>query len=113
MPIVNREECEGKAECVTVCPYNVFTMGIVSLQERATLSFVGRLQSTTHPHGQSYFLVGFCIGTSRAGSAGMPNARPHLVCHGTPFSVPSASSSYKTDRLSSRVPLLLSWQKTV
>ena len=41
MPIVNREKCEGKAECVAVCPYNVFEMGIVPPQERATLSFVG------------------------------------------------------------------------
>jgi ABC-type multidrug transport system ATPase subunit len=44
MPIVNRKKCEGKAECVTVCPYNVFDMGIVSPQERAMLSFVGQLK---------------------------------------------------------------------
>jgi len=54
MPIVNREKCEGKAECVAVCPYNVFEMGIVSPQERATLSFVGRLKGTAHGWKQAF-----------------------------------------------------------
>ncbi|HWR65648.1 MAG TPA: ferredoxin family protein [Bellilinea sp.] len=54
MPIVNREKCEGKAECVTVCPYNLFEIGIVSPQERATLSFVGRLGGTAHGWKQAF-----------------------------------------------------------
>jgi NAD-dependent dihydropyrimidine dehydrogenase PreA subunit len=54
MPIVNREKCEGKAECVAVCPYNVFEMGILPSQERAALSFVGRLKGTAHGWNQAF-----------------------------------------------------------
>ncbi len=54
VPIVNREKCEDKDECVTVYPYNVFEIGIIPPQERSTLSFVGRLKGTAHGWKQAF-----------------------------------------------------------
>ncbi len=40
-PIINRNKCEGKADCVEVCPYDVFAMGILPKEERSDLIPLG------------------------------------------------------------------------
>ena len=47
-PVIDRNRCEGKADCVPACPYNVFQVGTLPKEQRAGLSFVGRLKGTAH-----------------------------------------------------------------
>lgn len=30
VPIINRSRCEGKEDCVEICPYHVFEMGTLA-----------------------------------------------------------------------------------
>jgi NAD-dependent dihydropyrimidine dehydrogenase PreA subunit len=53
-PVIDRNRCEGKSDCVEVCPYDVFEMGILSAAERSALSFVGRLKAWAHGGKQAY-----------------------------------------------------------
>lgn len=53
-PVVDRNRCEGKAACVAVCPYDVFQMGTLTAEERAGLSFVGKLKAWGHRGKQVY-----------------------------------------------------------
>lgn len=55
-PVVDRNRCEGKADCVRVCPFAVFQIGTLSKQQRGALSVVGRLKAWTHG-GQQAFVV--------------------------------------------------------
>ncbi len=48
IPVVNRERCEGKAECAAVCPYDVFTIGILPKEGRTSLSFMGKIKGFAH-----------------------------------------------------------------
>ena len=54
IPVVDRNRCEAKEDCVRVCPYNVFEIRVLSAGERADLSFVGRLKSFFHGHRQAF-----------------------------------------------------------
>src|SRR5690554_4561835 len=47
-PQVHRGRCEGKAECVAVCPYDVFEVRRIDDADFKALSFVGRLKSRVH-----------------------------------------------------------------
>jgi NAD-dependent dihydropyrimidine dehydrogenase PreA subunit len=47
-PVVNRARCEGKAECVDVCPYNVFEVGTIEDDEYRRLPFFVRLKLLAH-----------------------------------------------------------------
>ena len=53
-PVVNRTRCEGKEDCVRVCPKNVFEIGVVSLEERADLHLGARLKLWVHGGKQAY-----------------------------------------------------------
>jgi NAD-dependent dihydropyrimidine dehydrogenase PreA subunit len=53
-PVIDRNRCEGKEDCVRVCPYHVFEMGVLSDEERATLSWVGRLKAWAHGGKQAF-----------------------------------------------------------
>lgn len=54
VPVIDRNRCEGKAECVRVCPYSVFEIVQLSNEQRASLSFLGRLKSAMHGHRQAF-----------------------------------------------------------
>ena len=54
MPEIDRNRCEGKSECVTVCPYKVFEMGVLTRDQRAGLSLRGRLKSWAHGGRQAF-----------------------------------------------------------
>lgn len=56
MPQVNRNKCEAKADCVSVCPYNVFEVRKLTDNERKELSLVGQLKLRVHG-GQQAFAV--------------------------------------------------------
>ncbi|HUA35364.1 MAG TPA: ferredoxin family protein [Candidatus Binataceae bacterium] len=53
-PVVNRSRCEGKEDCVRVCPYDVFEMGILSNQQRRALSFGARVKAWAHGNRQAF-----------------------------------------------------------
>jgi 4Fe-4S ferredoxin len=48
MPVVNRSKCEGKSECVAVCPYDVFEVGTLPEAEYLAMSFFTRLKMRAH-----------------------------------------------------------------
>lgn len=53
-PVIDRNRCEGKEACVKVCPYDVFTMGTVSPEQRKGLSLRGRLKGFAHRWQQAF-----------------------------------------------------------
>jgi len=53
-PVVNRDRCEGKKDCVDVCPYGVFEVRRIDDADFARLSFVGRLKSRVHGRLTAY-----------------------------------------------------------
>jgi 4Fe-4S ferredoxin len=53
-PIIDRNRCEGTQECVALCPYQVFTMGILPPEKRGALSFRGKLKGYAHRWRQAF-----------------------------------------------------------
>jgi 4Fe-4S ferredoxin len=53
-PVVDRNRCEGKAECARLCPYGVFEIRSLAAEERADLSLRGRLKVWAHGGKQAY-----------------------------------------------------------
>jgi len=53
-PIVNRNRCEGKRDCVEVCPYDVFEVRPMDDREFSALSFAGKLKSRMHGKLSAY-----------------------------------------------------------
>jgi len=53
-PVVDRNKCEGKADCVRVCPFGVFEMGVLDSTQRGELSLIGRLKSWAHGYEQAF-----------------------------------------------------------
>jgi 4Fe-4S ferredoxin len=48
IPLIDVNRCEGKADCVAICPYDVFEMGILPVGERRSLSLKGKLKGFAH-----------------------------------------------------------------
>ena len=53
-PVIDRNRCEGKEDCVRVCPYSVFEIQVLSASERAGLSFLGRTKAFFHGYRQAF-----------------------------------------------------------
>jgi 4Fe-4S ferredoxin len=53
-PVVDRNRCEGKEDCVSVCPYDVFEIGILSKSDRADLTLLGKLKAWAHGNKQVF-----------------------------------------------------------
>ena len=47
-PVVDRRRCEGKADCVAVCPYAVFEVGPIDEAEYRALPLLSRLKLRAH-----------------------------------------------------------------
>jgi NAD-dependent dihydropyrimidine dehydrogenase PreA subunit len=47
-PKVNRARCEGKADCVEVCPHGIFEVGTIDEDEFRALPFFARLKVRAH-----------------------------------------------------------------
>ena len=52
-PVIDRNRCEGKKECVAVCPYNVFTIATVAPEMRRAPPPPGRAQGLPPPLAQA------------------------------------------------------------
>ena len=53
-PVIDRNCCEGKKECVAACPYNVFTIATVAPELRRGLSLRGKLKGFAHRWQQAF-----------------------------------------------------------
>ncbi len=53
-PVIDRNRCAAEADCVQVCPYQVFALGDLGAEERAGLSFKGRLKAFVHRGRQAF-----------------------------------------------------------
>jgi len=53
-PVVDRNRCEAKGQCVDVCPYNVFEIRSLSAEDRKQLSLLGRLKAWAHGNRQAF-----------------------------------------------------------
>lgn len=53
-PVIDRNRCEGKKECVAVCPFNVFVMGTVAPELRRELNLRGKLKGFAHRWQQAF-----------------------------------------------------------
>ncbi len=53
-PVIDRGRCEGKADCVVICPYDVFELQIVPQADREGLSFTSKIKGFMHGWKQAY-----------------------------------------------------------
>ncbi len=56
LPVIDRNRCEAKGDCIEVCPYDVFAIGKLSDADKRGLSFVGRIKAFAHG-GKEAFVV--------------------------------------------------------
>lgn len=47
-PVIDRNRCEGKADCERVCPFSVFSIGTLPKEERKGLSLKGNMKGLVH-----------------------------------------------------------------
>jgi NAD-dependent dihydropyrimidine dehydrogenase PreA subunit len=60
IPVINRNRCEGKAECVAVCPVGVFNVGTLPKALRSKLSLRGKLKGFAHKWQQAILVNAEC-----------------------------------------------------
>jgi NAD-dependent dihydropyrimidine dehydrogenase PreA subunit len=67
-PVVDRNKCEGKADCLAVCPHDVFEIGRIPDDEFRAMSFFTRLKMTAHgrktaftPRADACQACGLCV----------------------------------------------------
>ena len=53
-PVIDRNRCEGKDDCVRVCPYDVFEVRKLTGDERAALPFLVRVKVAVHGNRQAF-----------------------------------------------------------
>jgi 4Fe-4S ferredoxin len=54
VPVIDRNRCEAKADCVEVCPYHVFELGVLAPEQRSGLSLKGRIKAFVHGNRQAF-----------------------------------------------------------
>ena len=80
-PVVDRNRCEGKADCVRVCPTSVFAVGTLPAEQRVGLSLKGRLKGFAHQWQQAVLVnpgnceaCGLCIAACPEGALTLERA---------------------------------------
>ncbi len=53
-PVVDRNRCEAKEDCVRVCPYDVFEIRTLSKLDRASMSWLGKIKAWAHGNRQAF-----------------------------------------------------------
>jgi 4Fe-4S ferredoxin len=53
-PVIDAARCEGKADCVRVCPYDVFSVRKLTHAERAQLGVLARFKVFVHGGKQGF-----------------------------------------------------------
>ncbi len=54
VPVVNRNRCEGKEDCVQVCPYDVFEMRRLSDEDKRAMPLGARIRAWVHGNRQAF-----------------------------------------------------------
>lgn len=54
VPVIDTSRCEGKEDCVEVCPYDVFTVRKLTDPERAALGLMVRFKVFVHGGKQAF-----------------------------------------------------------
>lgn len=54
VPVVDFARCEGKRDCVEVCPYDVFEVRRMDDADFARLGLLGKLRSVVHGRQAAY-----------------------------------------------------------
>lgn len=54
VPLINRNRCEGKHDCVDVCPFNVFQVRRIEDADFAGLTLIGKVKSALHKRQTCY-----------------------------------------------------------
>lgn len=54
VPVVDRAKCEGKAECVEVCPFQVFEVRRIEDADFAQLGVLAKIKSIVHGRQTAY-----------------------------------------------------------
>lgn len=54
VPVIDRSRCEGKADCVRVCPVAVFEVRRIDDADFAALSWLGKVKSVAHRRQTAY-----------------------------------------------------------
>jgi NAD-dependent dihydropyrimidine dehydrogenase PreA subunit len=57
VPVIDRNKCEGKNDCVEVCPHDVFVLGKLDEEQRRSLSTLGRIKSFFHGYQQAMIVA--------------------------------------------------------
>jgi NAD-dependent dihydropyrimidine dehydrogenase PreA subunit len=57
-PVVSRGRCEGKRDCVEVCPYGVFEVRRLDDADFARLTRLEKLKSMVHGRKSAYAIAG-------------------------------------------------------
>ena len=83
VPVIDRNRCEGKAACVTVCPRQVFTLGVLPPAGRTGLSLRGKLKGFGHgwkqaftPNASACEACGRCVEACPEGAIRLERAQP-------------------------------------
>ena len=53
-PVIDRNRCEAKEDCLRVCPYDVFEIAALSADDKSGLSLVGRIKAWAHGGKQAF-----------------------------------------------------------
>jgi 4Fe-4S ferredoxin len=54
VPVIDRNRCEGKDDCVTACPCDVFEMQMLSDADKAAMPFFSRFKARVHGNRQAF-----------------------------------------------------------
>jgi NAD-dependent dihydropyrimidine dehydrogenase PreA subunit len=81
-PVIDRNRCEAKADCVRVCPYGVFSIQALTTADRQGLSLRGRLKAFFHGGKQAYtpkadhcHACGLCVSACPEGAITLTDVR--------------------------------------
>jgi NAD-dependent dihydropyrimidine dehydrogenase PreA subunit len=68
VPVVDHAKCEGKGDCVEVCPYDVFDVRRINTADFQKLSVLSKLKVAVHgmktaytPHADRCLACGLCV----------------------------------------------------
>lgn len=54
IPVIDRNRCEAKGDCIEVCPYDVFEIRTLNANDKRGLSLLGRIKSLAHGGKQAF-----------------------------------------------------------
>ena len=55
-PVIDLAKCEGKADCLRVCPYDVVEVRVATGAERSSLGLLAQLKSLAHGHKKAFVI---------------------------------------------------------